>query len=200
MPFGEARGKKQGPPWQHPYVAAAGMVACVVASSWALEAWRERMPVAGRLAFGLLPMASAAYLIWTMARWIRDLDELQRKIQAEALSLAYTLAILLAVAFNYLHKAGFRLPLGWEDGMGMLVVLYASCSAIVNPIPSIFDPLKTLSLLAASARGAPAAEPAGVKRGVMPGTTSPSRIVSPSQSPRRAQTHAISRLASPGHL
>lgn len=132
MPLGESRWKSEGPWWQHPYVAAGVMVLCVIASSQALEMWRARMPVAGRLAFGLLPMASAAYLIWTMARWIRDLDELQRKIQAEALSLAYTLAILLAVAFNYLHKAGFRLPLGWEDGMGILVALYGVCSAVVS--------------------------------------------------------------------
>jgi hypothetical protein len=81
--------------------------------------------VAARLGLGLLPVAAALYLIWTMMRWVRTLDELQQKIQAESLALAYTGTILIAIALNFLHKAGFRLPLGWEDGLPILAVLYA---------------------------------------------------------------------------
>ena len=116
------------PWWRHPYFAAALMIAGMFAADAGLEAFE--LSTAGRLAFGLLPVVPSAYLIWAMARWIRSLDELQRKIQMDALALAYTIAILVAVTLNFLHKAGFHPPLGWEDGWAILVFLYAGASAI----------------------------------------------------------------------
>ncbi|HEX2202529.1 MAG TPA: hypothetical protein VHG91_04505 [Longimicrobium sp.] len=113
----------------HPYFATALMLAAAMATSALLEGMREA-PVGARAAVALVPVLPAAYLVWTMARYIRGLDELQRKIQADSLALAYTAAILLAVALNYLGKAGVRLPLGWEDGWGLLVMLYAAAHAL----------------------------------------------------------------------
>jgi len=110
--------------WRHPCFAMALMIGAMFVSVGAVRALRP--PAAARLALGLLPVAAAAYVIWTMVRWVRTLDELQRKIQAESLALAYTAAILIAVALNFLDKAGFRLPLGWEDGLPILAVLYTA--------------------------------------------------------------------------
>lgn len=114
----------------HPYFATGVMVASLFLVNGALE--RLELPPAARLALGMAPVAASAYLVWTMARWIRGMDELQRKIMAEALSLAYTLALLLAAALNQVHRAGFRVPLGWEDGVAILVALYACCYALTN--------------------------------------------------------------------
>ncbi len=109
--------------WRHPYFAMVLMIGAMFVSVGAVRALRP--PTAARLGLGLLPVAAAVYLIWAMTRWVRTLDELQRKIQAESLALAYTGSILIAIALNFLHKAGFRLPLGWEDGLPILAVLYA---------------------------------------------------------------------------
>ena len=108
--------------WRHPYFAMALMVGAMFVSVGAVRALEP--PAAARLVLGLLPVGAAAYLLWTMVRWVRTLDELQQKIQAESLALAYTGTILIAIALNFLHKAGFRLPLGWEDGLPILAVLY----------------------------------------------------------------------------
>jgi hypothetical protein len=113
----------------HPYFAAALLIAAMLVSDAVLD--RADPPFAARLALGLLPAAAAAYLVWTMVRYVRGLDELQRKIQAEALALAYTLVIVAAVAASHLHKAGVALPLEWEDGWGLLVFLYAVSYAVM---------------------------------------------------------------------
>jgi hypothetical protein len=115
-------GGERPAPWRHPYFAMVLMIGAMFVSVGAVRALQP--PAAARLALGLLPVAAALYLIWTMVRWVRTLDELQQKIQAESLALAYTGTILVAIALNFLHKAGFRLPLGWEDGLPILAVLY----------------------------------------------------------------------------
>jgi len=116
-------------PWYlHPYFATALLIAGMFAARAGLDALEPG--TAGRLAFGLLPVLPAMFLIWSMARWIRGLDELQRKIQTDALALAYPMAILVAVTLNFLHKAGFDPPLGWEDGWAILVFLYAAATAV----------------------------------------------------------------------
>lgn len=114
----------------HPYFAMGVMLASLFGVNALLE-WLE-LPPAARLALGMVPVAASAYLVWTMARWTRGMDELQRKIMAEALSLAYTLALLLAAALSQVHRAGFRVPLGWEDGVPILVALYAGCYALAT--------------------------------------------------------------------
>jgi ABC-type polysaccharide/polyol phosphate export permease len=109
--------------WRHPYFAMVLLIGAMFVSVGMVRALQPS--AAARLVLGLLPVAAASYLIWTMMRWVRTLDELQQKIQAESLALAYTGTILIAIALNFLHKAGFRLPLGWEDGLPILAVLYA---------------------------------------------------------------------------
>lgn len=106
----------------HPYFAVAALGACALLTTLASRALA--LPRAGRLALGLVPVLAAAYVIRVMARWVRRLDELERRIVAESLALAYSGAMLLAVACNYLNKSGVRLPLGWEDGWMILMFLY----------------------------------------------------------------------------
>ncbi|HEX5725715.1 MAG TPA: hypothetical protein VFX98_09645 [Longimicrobiaceae bacterium] len=114
----------------HPYLATGALAACVLLTSLALEALT--LPPAGRIAVGLVPVLAAAYVVRVMARWVRGLDELERKIVAESLALAYGAAILLAVGANYLDKIDIRVPLGWEDGWMILMFLYLAAYALTS--------------------------------------------------------------------
>jgi len=123
MRLGEMCAGERPALWRHPYFA---MVLMIAAMAGAVAVVRALEPSRGaRLGLGVLPVAAAAYLLWTMVRWVRTMDELQRKIQAESLALAYSGAILVVIALSYLHKAGFHLPLGWEDALPALAALYA---------------------------------------------------------------------------
>ena len=126
----EALHGKRTPASRHPYLAGAAAVLAMFASRWLGEALE--LDAAGRLAVGLLPVPAFAWLIWTMSRWAHGLDELQQKIAAEALAIAYGIALLLAATLNSLAKAGVRVPLGWEDGMPILVILYLACFFTVS--------------------------------------------------------------------
>ena len=60
-----------------------------------------RVPVA------LLPMIPAVGICWVVIRQLRSLDELQRKIQFEALSWAFALTAVTTLSYGFLETVGF---------------------------------------------------------------------------------------------
>ena len=60
-----------------------------------------------RLALALLPVFAWGSMMIVMVAGIRRLDELQRRIQLDALAVAFPSAILLGLLVEYLQKAGF---------------------------------------------------------------------------------------------
>lgn len=64
----------------------------------------------GSVAIAALPVAAFTWFIVTVVRDIRKLDELQRRIQLEALAVAYPSAILLVFAVGFLERAGIVFP------------------------------------------------------------------------------------------
>lgn len=74
-----------------------------------------------RLALSLLPMLPVIFICWLIMRNIRSLDELQRKLQIEALALAFAGTALLTFSYGFLEGAG--LP-----KMTMFAVLPLMCT------------------------------------------------------------------------
>jgi hypothetical protein len=65
-----------------------------------------------RLVTALLPVGPFALFLVALSRGIRQLDELERRIQLEALALAFPLTMLLLMALGLLELA---IPLPRED-------------------------------------------------------------------------------------
>ena len=66
---------------------------------------------AGRLALAVLPMLGTVAVAWVVLRGIRRLDELQRRVQLEALALAFAGTALITFGWGFLEDAGLpRFP------------------------------------------------------------------------------------------
>ena len=63
-----------------------------------------------RIVISLIPVIPAAFLIWSMAKAIKHLDELQQKIQLEGLALAFGGTLILTIIAGMLQVAKVELP------------------------------------------------------------------------------------------
>ena len=112
-------------PWYvHPYFAALLSAGGVIVSSLVLK----RMEPVGamRVAAGLLAVPPSAFMVWTFVRWIRGLDELEHRIQFQAVSFAFLTAIVAMIGLEGLDRAGVLPDLGWESAWEGMVFLYAA--------------------------------------------------------------------------
>jgi len=66
------------------------------------------------LGLALLPVPPFAWLIWCFVRGIRSMDELERRIQLEALALAFPIALLVTFTAGLLDLAGFHGEGNWD--------------------------------------------------------------------------------------
>jgi hypothetical protein len=82
--------------------AVAWLVAWIVARA-VLES--ASVPTLGRVAAALLPAPIAGVALLTIIRGARDLDELERRIQLEALATAFVLAVLLLMTLGLMELA-----------------------------------------------------------------------------------------------
>ena len=82
--------------------------------------WRSRLLVS------LAPTPLFAWVLWTIARGVADMDELQRRIQLEALAFAFPLTLLLVMTLGLLEIAIGLNPNDWSyrHVWPMLFVLY----------------------------------------------------------------------------
>lgn len=79
--------------------------ASVIAVTWVLES--RALSPAGRLALAVVPVALWGSVIVMMLMGVRRADELQQRIQLDALAMAYPTAMMLGMLVEYLQKAGF---------------------------------------------------------------------------------------------
>jgi hypothetical protein len=88
-------------------MTAAIAIYCVVLgiSVWLLKLV-DATPSLLRALITLLPMLPAAAVCWVIVRRVRRLDELQRRIELEALSVAFAGTALLTFAYGFLENAG----------------------------------------------------------------------------------------------
>ncbi|MGH9787860.1 MAG: hypothetical protein ACRD4U_04045 [Candidatus Acidiferrales bacterium] len=92
------------------FVSAALFALVYVAARLLLKQAELESPL--RLTVALLPVPFFAVFLWGEIRMVRRLDELERKIQLEALAVAFPLAILLLMMLGLLELA---VPLPPED-------------------------------------------------------------------------------------
>jgi hypothetical protein len=62
---------------------------------------------AAAIAVSLAPMVPALVLCWTIVRLIGSLDELQRRLQLEALALAFAGTAIASFSYGFLENVGF---------------------------------------------------------------------------------------------
>jgi hypothetical protein len=90
--------------------------ALFVASYFAARTGLQVLPQGspGALAVALLPVPIFAWLIHVLVRGIRALDELERRIQLEALALAFPAALVIVFTAGLLDLAGFHGEGDWD--------------------------------------------------------------------------------------
>lgn len=94
----------------------------VVGVSWTLD--HASLTPSARLALAIVPVALWAGAIALLVRAVRALDELQRRIQLEALAIAFPLAMLIGMTVEYAQKAGFALGVDVGDVWPVMALLY----------------------------------------------------------------------------
>jgi hypothetical protein len=77
-----------------------------------------------------LPLPFLAAMCWVIARASRDLDEMYRRIQFEALALTVPVSALLLVLYGQLQKAGIMPPEDAAMGYAVISLTYAACYLI----------------------------------------------------------------------
>lgn len=96
----------------------------IIAAAWVGRQFPLRSPV--RISMALVQGAATAVLIVALARPMRQMDELQRRIQLEALALAFAGTAILATAYGFLINAGLP-EIDWGEwiwpGMTVLWVI-----------------------------------------------------------------------------
>jgi len=88
---------------------AAAMTAYTVLlllSVWALRGgWAESQP--SRTIVALLPMFAGAAVCWVIVRNLRRMDEMMRRVQFEALAVAFAGTALVTFSYGFLEGVGF---------------------------------------------------------------------------------------------
>jgi hypothetical protein len=86
----------------------------------------------------LSPLLPSLLYVWSIVRWIRGMDELQRRIQLGACLFAAIGTIFITTALSLLADVGgINLPrlqhgLGWEGTFASLIFLYMLGNIVVN--------------------------------------------------------------------
>jgi len=91
-----------------------------------------------RALVALAPLLPSLLYVRSIARWIRGMDELQRRIQLEACLFATTGTIFVATALNLLSTAGVlrgtRVEdgLGWEGMFALVIAFFVLGNFVIN--------------------------------------------------------------------
>jgi hypothetical protein len=86
----------------------------------------------------LAPLLPSLFYVQSIARWMRGMDELQRRIQLEACLFATTGTVFLATGLSLLEGAGvlqslrLRHGLGWEGTFAAILGFYILGNLILN--------------------------------------------------------------------
>src|SRR5271165_6240130 len=103
----------------------AGYTAMVPVSIWLLKN-HEHTPL--RFFFAVLPVIPSAFAMWAAIRFFRGLDELQRRIQFEAMAFSFLGTCLISLNWGILQRAGLPHP----DAAWVTLLLFALyCIGIV---------------------------------------------------------------------
>jgi hypothetical protein len=88
--------------WASVYLLSRGLLELTVASS------------AARVAIALLPAPFFIYYLWTWMKGVSEMDELQRRIELEALGFAFPAAVVFLMTIGLLDLAVTLNPDDWS--------------------------------------------------------------------------------------
>ena len=94
-----------------------------LAATYASVRWLHHHPPAPwKYGIAVLPMVPMLFVLVVVLRYFRGIDELQRKIQLEALAFAFTVTVGLTLSYGFLQNAGLpQLSCIWVGAaMGLL--------------------------------------------------------------------------------
>jgi hypothetical protein len=81
----------------------AGYTAMVPVSIWLVKG-HEHSPL--RYLFAVLPVFPSAFAMWATIRFVRGLDELQRRIHVEGMAFSFVGTCLISLTWGFLQNAG----------------------------------------------------------------------------------------------
>lgn len=131
LPDCDPETRKNAARWSRRFIALSlGVALLIVAAAWVGKLLPLRSPA--RIVLALLQGAVSAGLIVAIVRPMRYYDELQRKIQLEALAFAFAGTAILGTSYGFLVHAGLP-QIDWGSWIwpGM-VVLWVLGLAIAN--------------------------------------------------------------------
>lgn len=96
----------------------AAYIAMVAVSVWLMKG-HEHTPL--RYLFAALPLIPSASAMWSAIRFFRGLDELQRRIQFEAMAFSFLGTCLISLNWGILERAGLPHP----DVVWVTLLLFA---------------------------------------------------------------------------
>jgi hypothetical protein len=79
--------------WMSIYALSRGLLELDIVGQWA------------RVAIALLPVPFFAWWLWTWMKGVSEMDELERRIELEALAVAFPLAVILLMTLGLLDVA-----------------------------------------------------------------------------------------------
>lgn len=112
---------------KQPFTLAAAAVLFVAAYFTArLVLQQEGAAASLRITTALLPVLPFAWMLWIIVRTVRGLDELEQRIQLEALAVAFPLTLILLMTLGLLELAVTLPPedLSYRHVWAMLPVMY----------------------------------------------------------------------------
>jgi hypothetical protein len=112
--------------------ASVGVIACFLAAavlafggSFAMR-WAAEMPAWARVALALAPLPALAGIVCFGLRALARMDELERRIQAEALAIAFGVLGVMLVGYGQLHEAGVLGPERWTMLWPLMWAVYCA--------------------------------------------------------------------------
>ena len=104
--------------------AAAALISELTVQWIVKDVWHS----AGARWLTLLPLLPMLLFIFALVRTILHMDELQRRISIESMSVAFVLTLALALIFVGLERAGFYRP-DWSE-LGTYMLFLWACAYI----------------------------------------------------------------------
>jgi hypothetical protein len=100
--------------WMSIYALSRGLLELDIVGQWA------------RVAIALLPVPFFAWWLWTWMKGVSEMDELERRIELEALAVAFPLAVILLMTLGLLDVAIGLNPIDFSPRhvWAMMPVLY----------------------------------------------------------------------------
>ncbi len=93
-----------------------------------------KLPLPVRMALVILPLIPSVGYIFCVVRMLRRVDELQRRIQLEAIGFAFAATVIVAMAVDLLEQAKIvpAIHWGWTGLWTAMALLWAAGNVMAN--------------------------------------------------------------------